>query len=332
MPRLGPAFLHQELPALSQINGAGAWRWFVEGIALIAPRHIRETGFRAVMRLERADADAGDALVIERSALGAQRVRPATTTRPGLRRAIEIRRSDIFETRANLPAAAGNSVEEAVAHRLDTLSPLPVADVAYAVGAPTALLPDRIEAPVAIIRRKLIDEARAAPGGDAIALIGADADEAGRFRYVFFESGADGPASRRRALLFGALFGSAVLLLTGASAQLDRRIAATRAHQAALSEALRAEKAAAAFLEEPPPAPIAGMSGTEAASLLGKLATSLPEHAWIEEIALASEGATVQGFAPIEAAWPEGAAPSKAPSDRPGVQSFVLSMTGDAEP
>lgn len=338
MPQLGPAFLYRPLPSFSTLRWDRAWRWFIDGLSVIAPTALREFGWRPVMRLERARRDVEGSLatgadaVIERSLLGAQRLAPSTPASRRLPSAIELPRSDIFETSVSLPAAARGTIAETISHRLDVLSPLPVEAIRHAIGAPSASVDDRFDAPVAIARKSTLDQIVNAEGGGSVALIGACPDEGGRFTYVFFERAEVASAGRAAPRRILALVVSIILLLTGLSVHLDRRLSAIGRYQASLSESLRAEKVAARFLSELPPTPIAGVGGKDIAPILDRVATALPERLWIEELELSSAGAAVRGYSPVDAAWPEATTPALSPSDRPGAERFSLSIPQAAQP
>lgn len=301
-------------------------RWFVQGLAIAAPRALREAAWRPRMRLQRAPSPGspGDETVIERSWLGAQREAPAAAQGKDLPLAIELSPSAVFETSANLPTAAKRRLAEAVALRLDTLSPLPTDAVVHAVGAPGEVVDDRFDIGVAITRRSTIDALLAAPESDAIAVIGADPDESGRFRYVFFERKPNGASRALGPAL--ALVMATALLLGGLDAQLDRQIAESDRLQSELREILNSEKARTMFLDAAPTTAISGLAGADLGDALARLAQVLPNALWMEEIQITSGHISATGYAPVGAVWPPASAPILSPSDRVGVQRFSLTL------
>ncbi|MFZ5616888.1 MAG: hypothetical protein ACOZAA_06165 [Pseudomonadota bacterium] len=323
MPPLGPAFLHRPLPGLSALSGRRAWDWFVEGLAIGAPARIREMGWRPVFRLASASSDSEERRSIERSWLGATRLAVARGADASLR-AVELPSREVFETRVDLPAAAEASLPEAVSHRIDALSPLPVYEVVFALGR-AERKGDRLDVPIAIARKATIDRLKESPDGAGIGVIGAQIDETGRFRFTFYEDGERGVTARKALFRLAAVILGVLLLLFGVGLHLDRRLAAIEAHERALVATLRAEKDQARFLAQPP-APLTRITAAMIEKRLAALDAALPEGVWIEEISLSGDGAVAAGFARAKTLWTKGAAPALSASDRPGVERFSLSV------
>lgn len=334
MVRIGPAFLHRPLPGLASLSLARVWEWFVEGLAIAAPKPLREAGWRPAFRLIRRNPPADDAppLMIERSLLGEARLAPQRVeSEAALPLAIDLAANNVFETRVDLPVAARGALREAIAHRLESLSPLPASDVTFAIGRVAPSRADRLDVQVAIIRKRTIGELLQSPEGPRIGLVGAGADERGSFRYVFHKSaraGANGGRALFRAL---AITVAVSICIVGASAQLDRRIEAITAHEAALIAALREEKDLARFLTEPPAPPPPMRSFDKIAEDLARLSTDLPDGVWLEEISITPEGAAARGYARQGLQWPNGIAATTTPSDRPGIDGVAFRrVEGDA--
>jgi len=332
MPRIGPSFLHQPLPSLAAINWRGFERWFVEGLSILASKSLREFGWRPAMRLRRLSKDGkiDSEILIERSLLGEQRI--ATDPAPFERMpiALEVNSSAVFETSVNLPAAARSHLREAVEHRLEQLSPLPPVEIAFAVGKSKLIEEERIETPVAIVRKATI-EAIIANDETNSAIVGAAADANGRFAYVF-RAGISGERRSRVLRVALALIGATVVLAFGLGRHIDRRIEAEEIYAEQLRAAVIAEKAEAAFLEDAPTELELGFDGAEMEIVIANILTALPKQAWIETIEASPTGSTATGYAPIGAEWPEGAAPNRTATDRPGVESFTLAVPREATP
>lgn len=323
MPAIGPAFLHRPLPGLSALTLRHAWAWLLEGLRIAAPSRLKSFGRRPFLLLRRSD---GALSLLERSVLGEMRCVPVECERGDLAFAVAAAPQDVFVASVDLPAAARRDLEEAVSHRLDHLSPLPKDEIEFAVGPVHEAGRERLEVPVAIIRKETLAALRAGENGDRISLIGFAPDGSGRFAYRFHERERADTDELRRIARLGAAIGAVILLFAGIDAGLDKRIAAAKAHEAALIETAKAEKAQFRFLEEPLAAYAPGLNGAEAQAMLAAVLAKLPAKAWIEEIAFHQGVATIRGFAPGSEAWPEGAAPSLAASDRSGVDRFSLAV------
>lgn len=278
--------------------------------------------------LSRDDADRR--LLIERSLFGETRCAPADGDAQVLPLAIELALSEVFETRADLPAAASRNLREAVSHRLDLLSPLPRELVEFAIGRVKEARGDRIDVGVAIVRKETIEASLNSETGEKIHLIGYGADTRGRFAYVFYERRGPTEGGARLTARLAAGVVAILFLFAGADLHLRRRLGALEAHQAALIETAKMEKARFLFIEAPPALSPPGASGAEALAALAAIGDKLPPKAWIEEISLEPGGATIRGFAPDGETWPANATPALTPSDRPGVAMF--SMRSDARP
>lgn len=333
MSQLGPAFLHQPLPSFSAISWHGFERWLIEGLSILAPRSLREAGWRPAMRLCRLSSDGSfkNESVIERSVLGALRITSKTAISDELPLAIELDQSSIFETSVNLPAAAKRNIQEAVEHRLDALSPLPPSEIIFAVGKHRSIADDRLDAPIAIVKKSTLQSAMDGANENGIALVGAKPDATGAFSYVFQDrknrGGRRGVVHPALALLAGA-----ILLAIGANQCVDRRIAAMDENAQRLRETIVAEKSQAAFLKDAPVEVQIGLTGAELTAALEGLHESLPETAWIETIELSRDSLAATGFAPEDSKWPDSASANFNATDRPGVQRFNLVIGREASP
>lgn len=333
MPQLGPAFLHQPLPSLSATSLHGFKRWLIEGLSILAPKSLREFGWRPTMRLRRLlnDGNVENECVIERSILGELRVLPNAVPGGHLPLAIEIDQSAIFETSVNLPAAAQRNIREAVEHRLDALSPLPPSEIIFAIGTLQSITDDRLDAPIAVVRKSTLQSAMDGANECDIALVGAKADASGAFSYVFHDGKSQGD---RRGVIHPALalVASVFVLAFGADNFFDRRIAALDEYAQNLRETIIAEKAQAAFLKDAPADIQIGFTGAELTAALKNVNESLPETVWIETIELSQDKITATGFAPVNSNWPIGASANFNATDRPSVQRFNLLMPREASP
>lgn len=333
MLRIGPEFLRRPLPGLSSFSLMRFWDWFVEGLAIAAPKPIREAGWRPIYRLTRNGASASDAPspVIERSLLGAARLAPQPVENEvSLPLAIELATNDVFEMSVDLPAEARGTLREAIAHRLERLSPLPGSDVNFATGRIAPARADRLEVSVAIVRKRTIDELLQSPEGAGIDLIGAGSDDRGNFHYVFHKkegTGANGGRTLYRTLAIAAVIS---ICAFGAGLHLDRRIEALTAHEDALIKALREEKDAARFLAEPPATPTSIRSFDKMAEDFARLSMDLPDGVWVEEISIGPSGLAASGYARQGRQWPKTIAPTMSPSDRPGIDRIIFQLVEES--
>jgi hypothetical protein len=313
---------------------ARIWEWFIEGLAIAAPKSIREAGWRPAYCLIRRDPSAGGAApsFIERSFLGAMRLAAPRKSADSLPLAIELPLKDAFETRADLPSEARGALREAIAHRLEALSPLPAADVTFAIGRVAPSRADRLDVHVAIIRKQTLWELLQSPEGPRIGLVGAGADERGCFRYVFHKSARAGANGGRTLYRMLAIAAAISICAFGADAQLDRRIEAMTAHEAALIRTLREEKDAARFLAAPPTPPPPTLSFDKVAADLARLSIDLPDGVWVEEISIGPSGLAASGYARRGLQWPETIAPTTTPSDRPGIDRIMFQLVEESGP
>jgi hypothetical protein len=268
--------------------------------------------------------------LIERSLLGEMRCVPVDGEPGDLVTAIALAPEDVFVTSVNLPAAARRDLEEAVSHRLDLVSPLPKDGIELAVGPVREAGHERVEVSLAIIRKETVAALRGGEDGDRISLVGYAPDRSGRFSYVFHERERADTDDLRRALRLAAAIGAMILLFAGVDIQLGKRVARAEAHENALVAIAKSEKERFRFLDDPSPAYAPGVGGEQALAMLAAAGRGLPAKAWIEEIAFRGGVATIRGFAPEGEKWPEGAAPSLAASDRPGVNQFNLAVDASA--
>lgn len=303
----------------------GAADWLLEGLRVVLPDAVVNAGWRPHLKLvSRNDPDAQQ--LVERSLFGNWRVAPATDEAPPLSLAIALAPEDVFETHLNIPAAARDDLDEAVTHRLDYLSPLPKHAIAFAIGHVRATLGERIEVSVAIARKETVQHCLSRDGGVSVSVVGYRTDPYGRFEYVFFREGRDSAGGRKPAVRFLAAIAAICLLILGADLHLRHRIAAYEAHQDALIETAKAERARFQSLDSVPAGLTPNATGIEALASLASALQTLPSKVWVEEISIEDNAVTISGHVPDSADWPAQAAPTITASDRPGVQAFSLRL------
>lgn len=332
MSAIGPAFLHRPIPGLAVLSSAHVWDWFVSGLAIAAPSRLRDAGWRAVYQFVPADADARGAVPqrIERSWLGTLRFAPEAVNAPAVPLAIELPARDVYETRVNLPIAARDALREAISHRLDVMSPLPASEVAFAVGPVEPSPPDRLDVAVALVRKAAITRLLDSSDGGRIGMIGAAPQASAAFDYVFYRRPRTGAARQRALLKSISIIVGVGLLILGSDIQLDRRLAAASAHEAALLNTLRAEKVTAGFLADMPQAATENMKAISIMVELNRMSSALPDGVWLEEVSMTKVGISANGYARRNAAWPQGGAPTLSPSDRPDIDRFALRLAAEA--
>lgn len=321
----GPAFLHRPLPSLSRISMKGATDWLLEGLRVALPDAVVNAGWRPHLKLVSL-TDRDKQQLVERSLFGNWRVAPATDEAPPLSLAIALAPEDVFETRVNLPAAARDDLGEAVSHRLDYLSPLPKHAIAFAIGPVRKAFGERIEVSVAIARKETVKNCLDLDDGVGVSLVGYRTDPCGRFEYVFFQEGRHDAGGRKPTVRFIAAIAAISLLILGADLHLRHRIAAYEAHQRALIETAKAERARFQSLDSVPAGLTPNATGNEAVASLALALQTLPSKVWVQEISIEDNAVSISGYVPDSADWPTQAAPTITASDRPGVQAFSLRL------
>lgn len=302
---------------------AAFWRWERRGLSYLVPLSLRHWRYRPRARL--VALDDAEPLIVETSFFGLSRVRAASPADPPLPTRIALRSSDVFETRINLPAAAARRLGEAVALRLEELSPLPPSDVAVAVGPPQPAADGRIEATVALARKSAIEETRRALKIRDIASVGARPQVDGSLLYAF-------SAPAKRSTQIGAHFLSLAALVLSAAAlavagmqHLDRRQQTLEAERLGLMKALKAhEVRMAPFLSGGAPPPT--MAATAALEKLRAALAALPRPSFVEEMRVSPQKVEIVYFAREGATPPPNATLIVRPGIRRGYQPYSLAL------
>lgn len=324
MPRIGPAFLHRPLPAFSSVSLGAMPRWLLAGLSYFAPAPLRRTLWRPFYRLAR-DGEDGAVALVEEAWSGERRISSVDGS-PEFPIAVALPGSRVFETAADLPAAAAESLGDAIALRLEALSPLPPEEIVFGAGAPEKTGDGRIRVPVAIARKADVGRIEERFAGKRLHSIGAGAGDDGSLRYVFKRFSGEASALSKAAIVGAALILGAMMFATGLALRLDKEIAAGEAYEAALMAELRRHKDITAWL---PDAGItrSGVAGEDMAKALGGLANALPEGARLKRAVYTNGAWSLEGFAPETAAWPDQVSPAFTPSDRPGFQRFQVAVS-----
>jgi hypothetical protein len=329
MPRLGPDFLHQPLPALPAISLEEAPGWLMRGLSYFAPAGLRRRWWRALYQLARADGEGGTTLV-EEAWSGERRLSPATANQ-ALPVAVALPSTATFETRADLPSAAIRSLREAISLQLETLSPIAPEDVVFDVGEPEGANGDRILVPVAIARKEDVRRLEERFSGRRLYAIGAAPDGDGSLKYVFKRFPESAGSPNRLVLAGGAIFLAMLVLAYGAAARLDKEIAALQSYEDALVTAMREHKELSHWL---PAAGLEriGVSGEDAVRAITTLIEALPGGVRLISADLEGAAWTIEGYAPDSTAWPDHLSPTFSASDRPGFRRFhaVIALSGGA--
>ncbi len=325
MPLLILKFLHEPLPSLRNVSFERALQWQLDGLALLAPRRLRELGWTPTARVL---SEGGDG-VRERSPLGASRLVRIDETAGALPVAVALDEASIFETGIELPMAA-RDLRQAIEFRLEEVSPLPPEDILFSIGETKPATSGRTEASIAIARRRDIDALLERYRGVALAEIGARLKPDGEFAYRFYEAPRSKQAGRRMPLAVGAFVLGAVAFLAGANAHLDRRIEASAVYESRTLDAVKEERARASTFAAESVALTPSLDGDEVSAAFDMLIRSTPEGVLIEEARLDAAGVSTTFYAPEGAPAPANAAPLGPGRDRPGYAAY--SMTLPLEP
>lgn len=326
MPQIGPDFLHRPLkgPSLLQLRGAIAW--LADGFRTLAPRRLKEYGWAAVE--ERVLIDEAFAVttlgVVERSLLGAERLRPSGGSRPDLPAVAALDASLIYETVLDLPAEARASLKKTVALRMDDISPVPPGDALFAVGEEKSRRPGRMAARVAIVKKTTVDTVERLLDGRPIGAIGAETG-AGERRYVFKDFRKLDMSRAGRWFAAAISLWLAFLLLGGAlERRAGRTIDAFEAYETRLHEdirAVRADKETLAALQgSAPPA----TTGADMLRAVETVLAQLPAGGVIEAVEYDNNRIVLSGLAPHGGAADAASPLRRSASDFPGHDRFQI--------
>ncbi|MEQ8936352.1 MAG: hypothetical protein RIE56_11235 [Amphiplicatus sp.] len=325
MPPLSLKFLHEPLPSLRALSVDRALQWQIDGLALLAPRSLRELGWRPIARII-SDEEEG---VRERSFLGAARLVPGGDSVSALPVAVTLSDALIFETSIELPAAA-RDLRQAIEFRLEELSPLPANDSVFSVGEIKPAEDGRTNVFIAIARKHDVDALIERYRGAALAEIGARLKRDGQFAYRFYEAPRSKQANRRALLATGALVLGVMTLASGVNACLDRRIEASAAYESRLLAAIKDARERGSVFAAESVALAPGLNREGIAAAFDMLIALVPQGAFIEEARVDAAGLSATFYAPQEAPAPAQAAPVGSDNERPGYVAY--SMTAPLEP
>lgn len=329
MPQLGPAFLHRPLPALPSVSLEAAPRWLLGGLSYFVPAPLRRSLWRPLYQLVHLDDEVRSTAIEE--AWSGERRESRASNASTLPLAVALPAARVFETSVDLPAAAINSLRDAISLRLETLSPIAPEEVVFGVGAPKKIGENRIRVPVAITRKTDLQEIEQRFGAERLHAIGAMPGIDGSLRHVFkrFRDGAD---TLNKTILAGAaLFVALVVLLNGISIRLNREIAVLQTHEQSLLSALHHHKELTTWL---PSGDFerTGVSGEDLAHAMALLAEALPESARLTSAEFGDGAWSVTGYASDEASWPDQVSPTFTASDRPGFRRFRAEVAPQEAP
>lgn len=313
--------LNQPLLWLERLTFDAAIDWIIAGLRAAAPSWLRRYGWRPCYVIAEAEP-----ILVERSWLGETRkANLAGVASEALPCAVCIRSSEVFLTTVNLPVEARPALREAVRHRLQDASPIPLAEIEFAVGESAPTREGRLIAEVAIVRKQTIADAMNSGAGRSVSMIGAGLYDDGGFRFLFGE--AVSPESDWRAFApVVAVLTGAVAFLTGLDIYVDRRLYAFSAYETQLLDVLKAEREKFSILDGLTQDAGARENALFALPELGRVAALLPESVWIEEARITSTALEVSGFARRATQWPAELDPAIAASDRPETDRYSFRL------
>ena len=318
--------LNRPLPWLERFTFDAAIDWIIAGLRAAAPSWLRRYGWRPCYVVAEAEP-----VLVERSWLGETRKASLAGAAPeALPCAICIPSSDVFLTTVNLPIEARPALREAVRHRLQDVSPIPLAEIEFAVGESGPTREGRLIAEVAIVRKQTIAEAMSSSAGRPVFMIGGGLNDDGGFRFLFDET--ESPKSDWRAFApILAVLTGAVAFLTGLDIYVDRKLYAFSAYETQLLDVLKAEREKFSILDGLTPDAGSRENVLVAVLELGRIAALLPESVWIEEARITSTALEVSGFARRATQWPAELDPAIADSDRPETDRYSFRLDGSPQ-
>lgn len=322
MPQLGPAFLHRPIAAPDFATLSAGVRWLRDGALAWAPARLRRRGWRPARNLYALSRDSklSPLGAVEQSWAGESRLADALADKT-LPAAVALDPSLVFETSLDLPASARGAVNQAVALRMEELSPIPPKEAAFAVG-PVVLKGGRIDVSLAIVRLETLSAVKSLLESKNLAIIGARLSEHGQFAYVFDRDANAGQRNVKRWLVaLLALWASLLLALGAFEMRQARMLSALDQQQSDLRQELKDLRAAGDYAERLQEFARASFTYSEAAGAIAGALESLPEGVVIESAAANNGEAAITGFTP------HGAQTSglvRSPSDYPGYDRFRL--------
>lgn len=324
MPQLGPAFLHRPIGAADFASLTKGLLWLRDGFLAALPRTICEIGWKPeATRYEyTADNELMRTGLIEASWAGAMRVSD-TNESECIAAEIVLAPQFVFKTSVNLPEAAASTLEKTIALRIEDICPIPVDEAGWSVGEVTRLEDNRIEVPVAIIRKETLRKARRAAEGRQVKCIGASSDDTGRMTFIFEKADNRNAGLRRWLIGAFALWISCLLLINAWDGRQVKMLAAKEAYQADLREALRTARRQAELVARIETYAPRALTLTDAYQALSTQSAFLPPDSVITAALIEGDRVIVSGFTPhglSASAMPKGF--SLSPSDYEGFTQF----------
>jgi hypothetical protein len=326
MPRLGPAFLHQPITGVSLPDWRKALDWQLAGMRIWAPRRLREYRFTPKETIIEFDGSTNINTLgtVEKSLFGEQRLVGVRGSPNDLLATVTLQDSLIFETMIDLPAAARNTLMDAVAMRLDEISPIPPEDASFAIGALRKPNPGRLEVEVAITKKSSINAAVKVLAGKRITSVGAAADATGKFKYSFKTFGKPANGALQQWPIAAAVLVSVFIVLAAAfNHRTSVKIAALEVYETDLIREARrlradADKRAALAAIAPTLTSLRDVLGA-----INEITADIPDGGIIYEVSYANDALLISGLTPIGRA-PEDERPTlrRTPSEYPGYEKF----------
>lgn len=317
--------------------------WLLEGLGLVLPRGLRQTGWRPKHRLIRLSPDliTEKVHVIETARFGDRRLDAGEATL-SLPLHIALHRNSYYITRLSLPPEATGSFTNAVALRLPDLSPIPPGDAVYSVGGVSLDGEGRASAAIAITKKKTLEEVAARYANDNINVIGAEPNKDGVLQFTFSRERSGPAAMTKQRLARIALFAISVLfLIVAVDVHQQRRLEAHRDYESEVLSALRAMRPAASLFDGVDAATLQSVAGQSIQHALYDVDAALallPAGAVVTRLHASGDGLVVEGFSPSVSAsgreGPNGANPrlSTTPSDHPGFDRFTMNVRSGEAP
>ncbi|NOX95413.1 MAG: hypothetical protein GXP04_10085 [Alphaproteobacteria bacterium] len=326
MPRLGPAFLHQPITGLTLPDWRKALDWQRAGMRIWAPRRLREYRFMPKETIIEFDGSTNISTLgtVEKSLLGEQRLVGERGSPNDLPTTVTLQDSLIFETMIDLPTAARATLADAVAMRLDEISPIPPEDASFAIGALRKSNPGRLDVEVAITKKSSVNEAIKALAGRQVNNVGAAADATGKVKYSFktFSKLANG-ALQQWPIAAAVLVSVFIVLAAAFNHRASVKIAALEVYENDLiSEARRlradADKRATLAAIAPTLTSLRDVQGA-----INEITADIPDGGIINQISFANDALQISGLTPIGSA-PKNATPPlrRTPSAYPSYEKF----------
>jgi hypothetical protein len=329
--------LQAEIRPPSFRSTAGLFQWLRDGLAIALPKSLTQSGWRTkTLQVSTSPSGEKSFCAIEQSRFGMRRATKVNADDGSLPVEATLPPDLIFTSKVTLPPAAAKSLATTIGLRLGEISPIPPHDAAFAVCEQTRTVNDRIEADVAIARKKTLLDLRQSAGGERIISIGAKPDEQGKYKFVF-EKPERKTQFRGHPAIDAAFLAVAVLLLFAAiDANIKNRLQNLERYEASILTELRSVREQAALFDDIEPTGLERQRGVQLKSTFHDLQSALaklPDGVLLDRLNFQPDVINLTGFTPSPLKeTPQFKPQTIEPTSRPGFDKFAVRIEPGSTP